>query len=590
MKFFKETKSVNAGFIFILIVIIGIGVASYREINEVFEAAEWRKHTYRVLNHLEEILSQVALAEEGQRAYLITDDNSYLEPYYASKKTIKSNLSELDVLLNDNPSQKRRLDSLRTLISSRFSILQRKINLQKKGDVAGAIDYIKRGVGKKFMVQIRSLVAEMQNEDYRLLQMRDDAVVVTVRSTFVTIIVGTSVSIIIFLAVFYILSREIFERKKTEKELISEKEFSERLLNSSVDGIVAFDKNYRYTLWNPGMEALTGIEKSETLGKSIYDVFPLLKKIGEDKNLERTLSGNYVIVKDRFFIIKKTGRKGYVEAYYSPIYNLSKEVIGGLVILRDTTQRKLALEESERAKKNLEKRVNERTAELSKINNELKKEIAERKKVQDQVNIQLEEKVVLLREIHHRVKNNLQVISSLLNLQSGYIEDEKSKEIFIESQNRIRSMALIHEKLYQSKDFRKIKFSDYINSLIKDLFRTYNIDPDRIKLKTDIKDIYFEIDTAILCGLIINELISNSFKHAFPNGGNGEVYISLTQTKNYTYTLLVRDNGIGLPPDIDIHETETLGLQLISTLTEQLEGDIELNGNGCTEIKITFEE
>ena len=195
---------------------------------------------------------------------------------------------------------------------------------------------------------------------------------------------------------------------------------------------------------------------------------------------------------------------------------------------------------------------------------------------------------MLLREIHHRVKNNLQVISSLLNLQSGYIEDKKSLEIFRESQNRVKSMALIHEKLYQSKELNKIEFSEYIKSLMKDLFISYNIDNERIKLKSDFEGIYFEIDTAILGGLIINELVSNSLKHAFPDGRKGEVFIGINKIENNKYVLILKDNGIGFPENIDFRKTDSLGLQLVTTLTEQLGGVIDLNRNGYTEFKIVF--
>jgi two-component sensor histidine kinase len=225
---------------------------------------------------------------------------------------------------------------------------------------------------------------------------------------------------------------------------------------------------------------------------------------------------------------------------------------------------------------------------LSKVNDDLRNEIAERKKAEGKINASLHEKVVLLREIHHRVKNNLQVISSLLNLQSGYIEDKKSLEIFRESQNRVRSMALIHEKLYNSKELNKIEFSEYIKSLTKDLFNSYNIDNDRISLRSDFEGIYFEVDTAILCGLIINELVSNSLKHAFPNGKKGEVFIGINKIQDNKYVLILKDNGIGFPQNLDFRKTESLGLQLVITLTEQLGGVIDLNRNGYTEFKIIF--
>jgi PAS domain S-box-containing protein len=589
MTFFSEIKSVKAGLIFILILIIGIGVASYRNINEVFQSAELRINSYNILNSLEDALSQIVTAEEGQRSFIITGDETYLEAYNIGFKKAKADLANLKVLLKGRTFQLNKLLQYDTLLIYRFNSLQTTIDIRKRGDFAGAAMRLRLKIGKRYMDKIYEITASMGAEEYSLLQNRDRLLVTNVKNTFITIIVGTLLSCIIFLTVFYILDREIGERKRVEHAIRREMEFSDRLLNSSIDGIVAFDSKCKYTLWNPGMEAMTGVNKSKALGKSAFEVLPFLTEIGEDKYFYETLKGNYVIAKDRWFYIPETGKEGYFEAYYSPVFDSNKKVVGGISIVRDSTQRKYGLEALERTKEELERRVIERTAALSKVNEDLRNEITERKRAEEKINISLQEKVVLLREIHHRVKNNLQVISSLLNLQSGYIEDKKSLEIFRESQTRVRSMALIHEKLYQSKDLNKIEFSEYIESLIKDLFKSYNIESSRIALKSKMEGIYFEIDTAILCGLIINELVSNSLKHAFPGNRKGEVFIELNQNSSKNkFTLIIKDNGIGFPANLDFRKTESLGLQLVTTLSEQLGGTIELNKNGFTEFKIEF--
>ena len=585
---FNEIKTVKAGLVFILVLIIGIGVASYRDIDEVFEASEWRADSYNVLNTTEDILAQIASAEEGQRSYLITGDESYLKPYHKGINNVKIDINNLKVLLKDDKEQIIKFDNFDSLITDRFNSLQETINVRKTNGFQAAVERLKLKIGKKLMDKIYEQTAKIEADEYALLQKRDQLLIVNIKNTFMTVIVGTLLSCIIFLTVFYILDREIGERKKVESAIRLEMEFSDRLLNSSIDGILAFDSNCRITLWNPGIETFTGIGKSRTLGKNAFDVLPFLKEIGEDKYYYETLKGNYVIAKDRWFFIPETGREGFFEAYYSPIFDGDKKVVGGIAIVRDCTQRKYNLETLERTKEELEKRVIERTSALSKVNDDLRNEIAERMKAEEQLKASLYEKVVLLREIHHRVKNNLQVISSLLNLQSGYIEDKKSLEIFRESQNRVRSMALIHEKLYQSKELNKIEFTEYIDSLTKDLFNSYNIDNDRIILKSDFDGIYFEIDTAILCGLIINELVSNSLKHAFPDGRKGEVFIGIKKNGDTNYILSIKDNGVGFPQNLDFRKTDSLGLQLVTTLTAQLGGIIDLNRNGYTEFKIVF--
>lgn len=200
----------------------------------------------------------------------------------------------------------------------------------------------------------------------------------------------------------------------------------------------------------------------------------------------------------------------------------------------------------------------------------------------------LKEKEVLLKEIHHRVKNNLQVISSLLKLQSAYIEDKDTLALFTDSQNRVKAMALIHEKLYQSSDLARILVSDYIKNLTNNLLQSYSVSSSLIKLNVNVDNVFVDVDTAIPCGLIINELLSNSFKYAFPDGRPGQIWIEFKSTNNSHYYLRIGDNGIGLPPDFNLEESESLGLQLVWNLTEQLGGNIEVNSQNGARFEISF--
>ncbi|BAZ10695.1 signal transduction histidine kinase [Calothrix sp. NIES-4071] len=201
----------------------------------------------------------------------------------------------------------------------------------------------------------------------------------------------------------------------------------------------------------------------------------------------------------------------------------------------------------------------------------------------------LKEKEVLLKEIHHRVKNNLQVISSLLRLQTRYIKDEEALDILRDSQNRVRAMAMIHESLYQSSDLGKIKFSEYIRNLSNNLARGYLLNKN-IKINLQIHQVQLRIDTAIPCGLIINELVSNALKHAFINTDCGMIYIEFLDLGNSKYSFSVSDNGIGVPNDIELRRNQSLGLQLVWSLVEQLEGSIVFNNQLGTSFTITFVE
>ena len=199
----------------------------------------------------------------------------------------------------------------------------------------------------------------------------------------------------------------------------------------------------------------------------------------------------------------------------------------------------------------------------------------------------LKERETLLKEIHHRVKNNMQVVSSLLSLQAAQATEPETIEILNESQRQIRSMALIHEKLYRSGSLAEINFGDYVKSLVDDLLRMYNVPLGTVTITADIENVQLGVDTAIPCALIINELVSNSLKHAFPDGRTGDVTVAL-QRANGVHTLTVADDGVGFPADLDFRATDSLGMQLVTALVNQLDGTITLDRTKGTTFIITF--
>ena len=191
-------------------------------------------------------------------------------------------------------------------------------------------------------------------------------------------------------------------------------------------------------------------------------------------------------------------------------------------------------------------------------------DFTDRKQAEETLHASLREKELLLGEIHHRVKNNMQVISGLLDLQARSSGNPELTVMLNESQRRIRSMALIHEKLHGSKDFARIDLADYVRTLSQELLQSYKINPGEIDLivQTDSSNVYVDINKAVPCGLILNELISNALKHAFPGDGPGELRIIIHETKNTEIEIIVRDNGLGLPYNFDIHQARTVGLYL----------------------------
>ncbi|MGZ7049994.1 MAG: sensor histidine kinase, partial [Methanobacterium sp.] len=204
------------------------------------------------------------------------------------------------------------------------------------------------------------------------------------------------------------------------------------------------------------------------------------------------------------------------------------------------------------------------------------------------------EKEILLREIHHRVKNNMQIISSMLSLQSNYIEDEEMQEIFAESRNRVKTMALVHEKLYKSQDIAKIDIKDYVEDIITFMVSSYVLDESTLDFNIYSEDISFNMDTAVPLCLIINELLTNSIKYAFPGGTNftgkeNKITIKITPVDD-GYELLIMDNGIGLGEDFDLNKVNSLGLNIVNALVKQLKGSIDLLETRGTTFKIFFKE
>jgi two-component sensor histidine kinase len=215
-------------------------------------------------------------------------------------------------------------------------------------------------------------------------------------------------------------------------------------------------------------------------------------------------------------------------------------------------------------------------------------QVAERERVEETFKASLQQQEILLREVHHRIKNNLQIISSLLDIQASSVEDPHIAEMFLDVQNRVISMALIHETLYQSGDLRMVNFGVYVRSLAEQIFRSYNVPRQRIALQIRADEVMLDTKQAVPCGLILNELVSNCLKHAFPDARGGEIRIELRADAAPRVTMIVRDTGIGFPAGVDSSHPQTLGLQLVHSLTEQLGGRLDVESDGGTTFTLTF--
>jgi len=363
------------------------------------------------------------------------------------------------------------------------------------------------------------------------------------------------------------------------------------LLESMLKGI-----GYEAVLAGNGKEALEKL-RTESIDMIISDVlmpvmdgFKFCKEVKEKDELKNIpfifYTATYKDKKDEK-LASKLGADKYILKPMDP-EELIKIIQG---VIRDVEEgkfepRKPAFEEEQEVFKLYSERL---VNKLEKKMLELEKEITVRKQAEEKIKATLKEKEILLQEVHHRVKNNMQIISSLFNLQSGHIKDKQASEIFKSSQNRIRSMALIHERFYQSEDMARVDFAEYAQNLTGHLFSSHGINPGAVKLNLKIKEVFLDLNTAIPCGLIINELVSNSLKHAFPDGKKGEIKIAMHSLNKDEMEVIVSDNGVGLSKKVDFRKTDSLGLHLVNLLAEdQLHGDIKLDRTKGTSFHIKF--
>jgi len=379
------------------------------------------------------------------------------------------------------------------------------------------------------------------------------------------------------------------ELASVNAQLLKTKWQQKALLDSIPDIAWLKDLGSRFIAVNEPFGQACGVKPEDLVGKTDLDIWPgnlAARYRADDREVIR--SGKMKRVEEP--LVDINGRQTWIETIKVPILNADRQVIGTAGGARDITDRKLSEALQRRNREELERLVHLRTFELERANEHLRSEIAERIRAEKALRTSLAEKEILLKEIHHRVKNNLQIISSLLNLQSKYSPDEKSHEVFMEIRNRISSIAFIHEKLYHVKDYSNIDFPAYLKSLTDNLIHSYAVSPGQVRFVTEVEDVFLSLDLAVPCGLIVNELVSNCLKHAFPPDEKGEIYIKFSSSGQGRYTLIVKNKGsrVAFPENLDLRQAKTLGLQLVCTLTGQLRGEISLNRMEGTEFCITF--
>jgi PAS domain S-box-containing protein len=339
------------------------------------------------------------------------------------------------------------------------------------------------------------------------------------------------------------LQSELIESRRIEEALKAGERKYRDLFENASDAIFVLDTQFNYIDVNKAAVRMLGYSRDELLGMNVFDFVPPDQVPESKKSFELLKSkGEYHNFVGR--IRTRDGRWIDVEVSSNAIY-LDGEVVGSRDMVRDITERKMieaALKQS------------------------------------------LSEKETLIKEIHHRVKNNLVMIQGLLQLQSDSVSDKASKAAFLESQERIASMGMIHEYLYRSDDLKHMNVSDYIRRLSKKLLENYSSGRGDIRLDLDLEEIFLDVEVMIPCGLILNELITNSLKHAFPRTLN----VGLRRESGGDIALTVRDDGPGMPEGFDIEKAESMGMKIVTILTDQLGGTVHVSGNSGTRTRVVF--
>ncbi|MDH7510611.1 MAG: MASE3 domain-containing protein [Methanolinea sp.] len=376
-----------------------------------------------------------------------------------------------------------------------------------------------------------------------------------------------------FVAVFENISR----RKNAEIALRESEAKFRHLAENAKDLIYRYEliPVRRFSYVSPSATSITGYTPEDhyrdpDLGLKIVheDDRPLLGSIFTDRDVfSRPLTLRWR---------RKDGQVIWTEQHNRPVYDEGGRLIAIEGIARDVTEKKLMESEILSLNRNLEQRVAERTEELRKANVLLQEEVAQRKKAEEDLKRTLDERTVILRELYHRVKNNMQIIISMMNLQLRKIGDPAVRHLMEETQNRVRAMALVHEMLYKSENLSEINLAQYIPLLVNQIFSSTDTRSQRIAKSIEVGDIMVTIDKAIPLGLIINELVTNSLTHAFPEGRQGSIGIRVRK-KDHAIAIRVSDDGTGIPEDFNWKEPPTLGLRIVLSLVGQLRGTIDLD-------------
>ena len=548
----RELLSILVAFL----ILLAIGIFSGIDWHEYHEGRRQTLAARGIFEHSSVLLMAVTNAESGQRGFVLTGDGSYLEPYYQALGQIRNELEVLDKATADDSAIQEQVRRIRIVIGDKFAEMAETIQLRKQGETQKSVDLVLTGSGKRLMDSIRGLAAAILTEENRAYAAR--SLRVKNRSDRAhAIAIASSIVLLIILGLG---AWTIGTATSRREDLIADLNDFAVTLDKAPVIISDPDGTIRY--WNSGAEAMYGWSREEALGKMFHGLLRAefsqpYEEIEADLLKNGTWTGE---IRQR----RRDNSTLWVASHWVLQVDSAGNAVSLIKINNDITELK-------------------RTSESLRISEE------ERGRLIVTLEQALANKIVLLKEVHHRVKNNMAVIAALLGMQSDAIPDQQARLSLRDSQQRVTSMALIHEFLYSDEQLDRVNLGAYAQKLASELAAACAVDPGLVTIRVDSEEIDVPVDQAIPCGLILNELLTNALKYAYPGGRRGEILVKVVQLESSGISVACADHGVGIPKDFNWERSASLGLRIVQILAKQLDGNLTVDrAGGGTRFELRF--
>jgi len=531
-----------SGFGVALAALLAVAVAQYRTIQTLVDVQRFEAHTIEVVAQLEGLSADLARVQSSVRLYVLTGAEQPAIP--ARIAHAREHLRALCKLATDHPLDLPELDQLQKLAGRRIAFLQHVETVGREQGPAAAIEAIRQAEGVGLLIESLDLTDQMVADERGRLALRSSATQRSATRTLRVTLLVDALAFSLLMVAAWIIHTDIQKRRQAEEA----SRMLASIVTSTDDAVIAARLDGTILTWNGGAERLYLHSADEAVGRPVSILIPpggpndlpeIFEKIGRGQTVR-----HYETVRTR-----KDGHAVPVSLTVSAIKDPEGRVIGASAITRDIT---------------------------------------ERKRTDEALRQSLATKEVLLREVHHRVKNNLQIISSLLNMQADLLANQDARAAFDESQRRVRSMALIHDQLCNDPGSAELDFGEYATSLAGELMAAQGGPSGAVRLRLEADPVRLSVDQAMPCGLILNELLTNALKYAFPDGRAGEILVALHCSEGGRVALRVADDGVGLPAGFDWRHSESLGLRIVDILTRQLNGALVFPPGRGADFTLTF--